>query len=209
MIINGAVVQNGGGDVLVGNGVLRTEQRAMAPFNRIELRGVADLVYGRSDQRCVSIRADENLLSLVELEVIRDELFVTTRANTSFSTRNPITILVQAPELTALAIHGAGDAMLEDLQQDNLSIAIHGSGDVIANGQVRTVQLRVNGSGDLNATGLDAKEADVRLNGSGDIQVKASESVFVRLNGSGDILVIGSPTERDAQCHGSGDIKIR
>ncbi|KZC30060.1 MULTISPECIES: GIN domain-containing protein [unclassified Rhodanobacter] len=111
------------------------------------------------------------------------------------------------PTIPDIAVEGSGDVLIEEVQQETLELALVGSGTVIASGSVGQVDVRLAGSGDVDARGLAASRADVVLTGSGDVRVHARQWLRAHLAGSGGIVVHGSPPVRQDSVTGSGDIR--
>jgi len=71
-------------------------------------------------------------------------------------------------------------------------------------------EIIINGSGDVDATGLDAATIEVRVNGSGDMNIDAlSDLMIAQVSGSGDITLLGETIDLDLTVKGSGDINAR
>lgn len=113
------------------------------------------------------------------------------------------------PSIPCLSVEGSGEVVVEGVQQDELEVMLTGSGTVIASGTVGHIDVRLTGSGDVDARNLVAARADVALTGSGDAQVQATDAVRAHLAGSGDIVVHGAPARRHDSVTGSGDIRYR
>ncbi|UGQ48350.1 head GIN domain-containing protein [Massilia endophytica] len=97
---------------------------------------------------------------------------------------------------TRLALHGSGRISLGNVHGEQLMARVHGSGNLSAAGEVRNLDVSVNGSGDARLSGLRSERADLTTNGSGDIVVAVSSTVRSSTNGSGKITVYGNPSER-------------
>jgi len=87
-----------------------------------------------------------------------------------------------------------------------LEANLAGSGDLTASGKADSAALFLQGSGDIHAVGLKAREVDAKLAGSGDVHLNASERVGGRCAGSGDIHVYGNPARRDVRAAGACDV---
>ncbi|MEW5830711.1 MAG: DUF2807 domain-containing protein [Chloroflexota bacterium] len=66
--------------------------------------------------------------------------------------------------------------------------------------------ITVNGSGDVNAAGLESQAASVTIVGSGDIQIWVNESLDIPITGSGNIDYRGKP-RISQNVTGSGKIR--
>jgi len=90
-------------------------------------------------------------------------------------------------------------------------VEVDGSGDVEITGlNNRTFEVELDGSGDIEFGGK-IDELDIELDGSGQIVVNdlTSEVVNIRSHGSGDIEIRGQTELLEISMHGSGDIDAR
>ena len=87
-----------------------------------------------------------------------------------------------------------------------MDVTLSGSGDMDLAGSCGKLQVRVSGSGDVNAYELSAREVDAVVSGSADIKVTASEAIKARVSGSGDIHYRGNPEKIDSKTSGSGGV---
>jgi len=195
--------------MLVGNGKAATQHRDLSgSFNALDVRGLAETTWTRSDAITCEVRWDENLLEHVVTEVHEGVLYIDITQGLSISSAGPMNVAITGPELQEASVSGSGGLTLRDIQQDALSIEVSGSGDVKADGVVKELQVEVSGSGDIKARKLKAAQASVKVSGSGDAKVSASESVKVRVSGSADVVVCGAPKKRDVRVTGSGDVEF-
>lgn len=79
-----------------------------------------------------------------------------------------------APTIPTIRATGAGDVLVEDAQQESLSVVLFGSGDIRLTGKVSVLALGLKGSGDIDAEELNAEGATIKLQGSGDILANVS-----------------------------------
>ena len=84
------------------------------------------------------------------------------------------------------------------MKLDNVSAAgteasVSGSGTAILTGTSQEADYRVAGSGDLFASGLQAKRVSASVSGSGDIKCHATDFLKARTSGSGNIGYKGNP----------------
>jgi len=90
-------------------------------------------------------------------------------------------------------------------------IALNGSGDVEADGlDVPELELDLRGSGDVTLADLAAGTLDVSISGSGDVEVDGRvDAQRIRISGSGDYDAVGLRSEAaSAAVSGSGSIAI-
>lgn len=190
-----------------GSGQIRSETRALADFDSIELEDSSDLQIMIGDRFAVTVTADDNLLPLIGTEVHGHRLSIGPKG--SYRTRHSPKIAIQLPRLQALQISGSGDVDIGGLNDGALKLAIDGSGDIKARGAVDQLTLSIQGSGDINADAVTADRVDVEIDGSGDATVFAAKALNAVINGSGDITYRGSGAVVQQTVHGSGEVHKR
>jgi hypothetical protein len=94
-----------------------------------------------------------------------------------------------------LRLSGSGHMVVGQVRGDYARVEVSGSGDLQASGAVRSLTVRVNGSGGAHLDALAAQEADIESNGSGGVSATVHQSVRGRANGSGAIRVHGHPAQ--------------
>ncbi len=211
-----------------GSGKLASDNRSVAEFQAIALKGAMDLVV-RQGPQALQVQADDNILPLIETVVETTghgtTLVVRVKRGESVSTRNKLLVTVSMPALSAvsaegagdirveafntpalkLAISGSGDARLQKLTAGELGVSISGSGDVSADGSAGKLKVSIAGSGDVRLGELKAEDVTVSIAGSGDAAVHANKTLSVSIAGSGDVSYTGNATVKSTVA-GSGSV---
>lgn len=104
-------------------------------------------------------------------------------------------------------ISGAGDMVLE-LDVANLETAISGSGSMNLSGKADHHDAKISGSGKINAFDMQVKSVSLKVSGSGDCKVNATETLNARVSGSGDVFYKGRP-HITSKISGSGSLESR
>lgn len=217
----------------VGSGNVQTQSRAAADFQSIALSGSMRLVVRQSGSESVEVKADDNLLPLIETVVENDggmrTLHVRWKRGESIRSRGDPVVTVDVKDLKSLASSGSGDIRVEPLKTDRfslglsgssdarlasiavgtLAVRISGSGDVVAGGRADRLEVKISGSGDVRAADLPSDDVAVSIAGSGDVAVTANKSLDVSIAGSGDVVYAGNPTTVNNAIAGSGSLKKR
>jgi uncharacterized Zn-binding protein involved in type VI secretion len=208
-----------------GSGTQIEETRVLSGYSALVLDAPIDVTLKAGSTERVTLRADDNILPLIETKVIDGRLEIVTRSGVSFSTRHPPKATVEYKQLNAirmkgsgdvradvikapvleLVIGGSGDVIIDRVEVDVLGISAAGSGDVTARGRAKRVGVVVEGSGDVDVAGVEATEAAVRVRGSGDVKVDAAERLEVDVSGSGDVRYRGLPQVKK-KVRGSGSV---
>ena len=216
-----------------GSGKALSETRAVSGFQAIALPGSIDVVVRQASSEGVQVRADDNVLPLVQTIVEGSgdtrTLRIQFKAGVSVRTKTPVVVSVDVIKLSAvsssgsgniriealktpqlsLSISGSSDARLQQLDTDQLSVSIAGSGDVQASGRAGKLDVSIAGSGDLRARELAAGEVSVTIAGSGDASVTAQKTLSVAIAGSGDVDYGGGAVVTNKRFAGSGSVRQR
>ncbi len=223
----------GGGAKVSGSGKLATEARQVSDFQAISSRGSVKLVVRQGSREAVEVRADDNIVPLVETVVENRQhgrtLVVGVKKGQSLRTNNDIVVTVDVVNLHAIASSGSGDVRVEGLktsaldlslsgsadaqlgtiQADELSISISGSGDVKGAGSAGRLKVSISGSGDVRLKDLSADDVNVGIAGSGDADVTANKTLSVSIAGSGDVVYHGNGALLKSSIAGSGSVSRR
>ena len=215
---------------IAGSGTATSETRQVGAFQGIHLKSAIELRVRQSTRDTVELRADDNILPVIETKVVDHRgvptLELAVREGVSVSTRTKIVATVEVATLKALAvsgsgdvvadgiktsdlravISGAGDMRLNQLDTGALSVVVSGSGDVAAQGRAGSLAITISGSGDVAARELPADEVKVSVAGSGSAKVHARKSLAVSIAGSGNVGYAGEATPA-VSVMGSGSVK--
>lgn len=197
-------------EMIQGSGRMVTETRALSGFQDIAAGGSMQLVLRQSGKEGIEIRADDNIVPLIETKVVGGRLEIGSRKNTSYSTRNEIVVTVDLINLRRLDIGGSVDVVGNGLKTKALQVSLGGSGEVnLPDLQATDLRINVGGSGSLAASGKGRK-IDIAIGGSGDVDLEAfdADDVTVDVAGSGSAGVTANKTLR-AAIAGSGDVTYR
>ena len=107
---------------------------------------------------------------------------------------------LNAKELLAnkVSITSAGSSNMQATAKSSLKAEITGTGNLGLYGEVETLNIKISGFGEVNASELKAKEAVLKIAGSGKADLDVSDKLDVEISGSGFVDYSGSPsiTER-------------
>jgi hypothetical protein len=197
-----------GKNSIQGSGVAKTEDRAIGDYKKVEVNGSCDVSLAVGSATGLSITADDNLLQYVVTEV-RDGTLVVEMKSGSYSPQIHMKVTTTTPAVEAVRIRGSSDVDVKGLAGERFELEVDGSGDAKASGKVGSVVAKVSGSGDLNLSDVEARDATVEISGSGDVDVWATESVAVSVAGSGDVTYKGDPKKVTKSVAGSGSVRKR
>jgi hypothetical protein len=228
-IASGCIVVdlNGCGKKTVrGSGEVVTEERQVAEFKTIKLKGSGKIVLKQGNQHSVTILTDDNILPLIETDVQNEELIISQQNYNLRPTTLEFDITVTDLKGIAISgsgevvgknrfvsddfyadISGAGDMALE-LDVADLETKISGSGFMNLSGKANRHDAKISGSGKINAFDMQVKSVSLKVSGSGDCKVNATETLYARISGSGDVFYKGHP-RITSKISGSGSLESR
>lgn len=213
---------------VIGEGPVISETRNETGFTGVAISVPADVVYKQSSTYNIEIKAQRNILDLIESPVVNGELRVRFKRNINLRSYDRIVMYISSPAIFSLslsgsgklesidsivtsrfrmALSGSGSISVNKLRcQDNLETVISGSGSIQVNeGSCQRENILVSGSGKTNLQDVTASHADVNISGSGDVRLHAINNLDVRISGSGDVYYRGNPS---VTSHVSGSGKV-
>lgn len=208
-----------------GSGQVVEQDRALAGFSRVIVQAPLDVRLRAAGADRVTVRADDNLLPLIETVLEGGALVIGLRQGASYRTHTRVQVRVDARQVSAVVVRGSGevradriaadvfeatvqgsgDLVVDSLAAGTVAVSIAGTGDVRLAGTAGTLGAVIEGSGDLHADRLQAKTVAVRIRGSGDARVHASDELQVEIDGSGDVRYRGAP-KLVRRVRGSGEV---
>ncbi|MCC7503031.1 MAG: DUF2807 domain-containing protein [Flavobacteriales bacterium] len=159
-------------------------------FHGIELEGSVDVVISRGTVQLVEVEGQKEMVDLITTQV--DNGVWNIEASKCFSTDRPFTVHITIPELDHIAVAGSGDVQAD---------SVFGAGETV---------LRIAGSGNIRASGLNEKRLIVNIQGSGDVEISGTAANFdAQVQGSGNIMAGPlSAAEVEVVIQGSGDAEF-
>ena len=217
---------------VAGSGTQRTDSRAVSGFQAIALNGSIKLVLRQGAREALELRADDNLLPLIETRVVNRggvaTLEIGPRRSTNLAPRSEVMVTVDVLTLAALSVNGSVDVVCDELKTpalrvhlagsgklmlrgvaaEDLALKLSGSGEAQVKGRTSKLQVAIAGSGDVDAGELEADDVTVGISGSGDVSVNARKTLAVSIAGSGDVTYRGTAVVTSSVA-GSGRIRKR
>jgi hypothetical protein len=191
-----------------GGGPRTTESRTVDPFDRIEVSGSIDVEVVPGDANTVRVSAGEHVIDHVSTDSSDGVRHIAIRDHGIVIGSDPYddaTVQVSPEAMKGVRVSGSSDLHLGNVDSPELSVEISGSGDVEAGGTVDNLIASIEGSGDADLEGLEARTGTVSIQGSGDAKVNVKDRLDVTVQGSGDVSYLGSPDVRQ-NVEGSGDV---
>lgn len=164
----------------------------------------ARVIYAQGDEPSITVSGPEEIVDRITFEDGRFDL-ENDGARRGRHTRPRITVV--APAVTRFVLNGSQQLEIRDYDQPVLDIALSGSGDVEGYGRADRLNVRVDGSGDVDLAGLRVSEAAIEINGSGDVEAAPAQAADVVIRGSGDVSFATRPVRVTSEISGSGRVR--
>jgi hypothetical protein len=206
------------------------ESRQLGAVRHVVVKGAVDVLFRRSDRPELLVAgSDAGIVRSVKTHYVGDRLIIE-REGVSFSHNNGDCTIIGActssmyvngrrifpqgdavagialPELPVFTLQGGGAALC-GLNQPELRIDLQGYGRIGAFGRVGSLDVTIQGSGDVEASGLLAGRGDLRISGSGNIAATVHSAVCAEISGTGSIVVRGNPARCRERVTGLGSVR--
>ena len=187
-----------------------SETRPITTFTRLEVEGDLDLdvrLFNRPDPG-VRITAGEKSIDRIQTELEQNTLKISTKSRgltIGPDPLGPVSISLGVPALVGMVVEGKADVVLSGLSAKTFELRVNGSGEVEARGRVDDLTLEVDGSAESQLADLATQTAQVRLDGSGDTELTVTRTLELVVEGSGDVIYHGRPAV-SSRIEGSGDV---
>ena len=177
--------------VVVGSNNIITQEKQLSAYDRIEVLGSYDVIFTDGEVGKIKIKAPDNILPLIQIEVSDGLLKIGAEKN-RYKLKEPIIIYVPV------------DSHLKQVD-------IKGSADIYSEKNLETKALNVGiyGSGDVEVPNLKAEKAAISISGAGDVSAYVTEDVDISIAGSGDVIIKGNPKKVKQKINGSGGVNVK
>ncbi|MBC7901967.1 MAG: DUF2807 domain-containing protein [Gemmatimonadaceae bacterium] len=212
---------------VVGEGPVVTQQRTVNGFNEITMGMSGNLYYEQDSVVKVEIKAQQNILDVIETVTLNNDLHVRIKSGTRIKSHDPVIIIIRAPTMAGLSVSGSGNlSAIGKVTSPSMKLKISGSGNIFIPELVTNyVESNISGSGNIHVTagasdqgnarisgsgGIDMQDVvtravDSRTSGSGTTRVHAVQSLNVEISGSGSVYYRGNPVV-NVKTSGSGKV---
>lgn len=191
-------------------------------YDRIKVEGAIKLVMVQDSSYAISVAADSNIITYVKADVSGSELKLKLDHD-DYCGGDSIVVKAGIGELKALELDGAvkvigegrifandlelsfsgaSDVKLE-LSAAKLTTRIDGVGKIALSGQAGVHDLKINGTGQVNAFDFVVGEYRIDTDGTGKANINVLNELKVKTSGSSEIYYKGNPKKVDEQKSGA------
>jgi hypothetical protein len=189
-----------------GNGTIKTEQRTVTPFTRIEAGGFYDIQW-QPGPPSLSLTTDENLLSHIETSMSGSALKIETHGQ--IAPTHGITVVITSPSLAGAELSGALKLEATQLNGDRFALDTSGATKVTLAGRANRLIASLTGASKLNAESFQTEDIEISVTGAGRADVTATNSIKAAITGAGRVSYRGNPKSVEKKITGAGKISPR
>lgn len=192
-----------------------SDTRDLPDFKNLWLKSVGNVILKKGETQEVKITSDQDVVRKLKTTVKNDELTIAVKDSIPlwFAGLPRLDIYITMKEILSLRLSGVGrirsdkSIHLKDifitnsgvggiylfLEADNTHTELSGVGEIELSGKTYKHNVRISGTGKIDAMNFEAREVDIVNRGVGDCIVNASEKLHVKSSGIGRIKYRGDP----------------
>lgn len=184
------------------------QTRPAGAFDAINARGALNIVVEAGKTASVVVSGSDAFIRNLKTDVSGGELRITLEDNNSNTIHGSdnAKVTITLPALRQFKIAGAGESVLHNIKGDKLTIVYQGAGSLTADGDIKQLNLTVQGVGEIDTKALHAQQVDVKSSGVGHVSVFASERLDAKVKGMGELEYYGKPRSVSKSAQGMGSI---
>lgn len=183
-----------GTKVVNGSGKVETKREPAVDVRHVNYSAPGKLTVVLGDKEELAIKAEDNLIPLVDIEIVGDTLSIFLSEGTSLAPTKPIEFTLTVKKLNGAELTGSGDVFVPDLVGEQLFMTLTGSGD-FRSGDLKAdlVQVESEGSGMFELGTIEADWLKLLMRSSGGVEVRKVEATTLQgaIGGSGGINIAG------------------
>jgi len=189
-----------------GNGNIKTDERTVSAFANIDASGAFQIEW-QNGVPALRVTTDENLFPYIDNHISGDTLHLDTREQI-WPTRE-IRVVVFSPTRAGARISGAVKLTANQMAGPRFALEATGASRVTLEGSIDELLADMTGASELNASGLQAKTAEISTTGAGDAEVAVTDILKVAITGAGKVTYSGNPKTIERHIAGAGSIRHR
>jgi putative autotransporter adhesin-like protein len=180
-----------------GSGTIKEETRQVGDFSGVSVGAGIRATVSIGPKTSVVLKGDDNLLSMIKLEVVDGKLTTRVDHNDGINPSQPIQLTVVTPHLTSAQASG-GASLTADATAGPKFVASSSGGSKVSVKGVDSKEMiaRVSGGGSITATNLKADSAEIEGSGGATISLSGSvKRIETKLSGGAGLKAQDVPAE--------------
>lgn len=181
-----------------------TEKRNVSEFTKVDVGGAFKVEIVAGKEHSVEVEADDNLLPLISTRIDGETLKIETEKR--FSTGRGLKVRITAPNIERLKLSGASNAVLSNVENEDLILDLSGAARVKVSGKTGTLTLDMSGRSKIDTGELSAVKVVVDGSGASRATVNVSEDLNADLSGASKVRYTGSPSNVQKKTSGASSL---
>lgn len=192
-------------DPIVGSDTIITEEQTIDSFTSVDIEGIFETKIIRSEESKVVIKANENLLDRISINVSNEILKL--RLEDENYTDIEIEVTIFTPIIQDVDLDGIGGLdIFGFLDLETLRIEHTGLGEIkLSEGSAKTFHIEMDNIGSLEAFDFESEEVTFQISGMGAARITSTSKLSGELSGVGNLYYQGYP-EIMVEVNGLGDV---
>ena len=207
-----------------GNGHVVEEERNVDDFDGIKASRGINVYITQGSETKVLVKADENLLDVIETEVEDDVLIV--RSTAMVRNAESFKVFVTVPELEMIKASSGSNVYSEnelksdeletetssganitlEINVENLSAGASSGANLRLKGQAKEITARVSSGANIKAEDLKTRDAELKASSGGNIRISIQRQLRASASSGGNIHYSGQPSESDINTSSGGNV---
>lgn len=181
-------------DILHGSGKSVEKQFLLKDFREIEVDSSIDITVKRGLTSKYIIVADDNLIDVIAIKHNGDKIEITDRR--SYETNNRLHLTIITKKLNSFKAKGSATIEFIDLKEDTLKMYLDESITLKASGYLYDLDMRIEGTCDVDLEQLFVKNAHIEMSESSDLTLQVEENLEAKVSDNASLVYSGTPTIR-------------
>ncbi|MDZ7742595.1 MAG: head GIN domain-containing protein [Bacteroidota bacterium] len=192
-----------------------TDIRDLPDFNRLWLKSIGNVILLKGESQEVKITSDQDVVGKIKTEVRDGELIIGIKDSIPlwFAGLPRLDIYISLKEIKSIRLTGVGRIRSEqDIHEEEISISnsgvggiylfleatrthteLSGVGEIELSGKTDVHNIKISGTGKIDALNFEAREVDIKNSGVGECVIGVREKLHVKSSGIGRIRYKGDP----------------
>lgn len=212
------------GPSVKGNGNVAEENRKVGPFEKISVSRGMNVYISQGEKPAILVKADENLLDVIETKLEDNTLKITTSENIRSATSKKVFVtvtkisgikstagsnvfsetLLEQENLEVTS--AAGSNIKLEVKADDLTVSASSGANIMLEGVAGTFSGKATSGANIKAEGLKTNKCFVRAGSGANVWVSVNDTFEGSAGSGGNVFYYGNPKSVDTQSSSGGNV---
>lgn len=207
-----------------GNGNVEEEERKIDQFDEVKASRGVNVYLTQGEEFKVVVRADENLIDIIETEVLGDELIV--RSTKNVRNAKEYKVFVSAPDYESVISSSGSNVYSEteintddlevsasaganitlEINVDELEASASAGANIYLDGLAEECEARASAGSNIKAEDLRTNNADLKVSSGANIWIEIDNNLKAGASSGGNVFYNGEPKQTDISKSSGGNV---